>query len=515
MLKTQSYETSICVEADSYSLSGNALASKEAKARSVYYGVNRISPKTVWPEIAKDDRMVFWGLSHYILDNLTRKITDSDVLETKIFMDQAHSFGGALPYDWKMMKRVVDEYDGYLPLLIEGLPEGDVFYPHQPMVQVTSLDKDFGELAAHIEACLLPEIALATARASLTAHWWQHLVDKAIFYNVDPTVVDDFIHDFGFRAGFKDESMVLGLAHLMFFNGTDTFNAAFKAWRDGVTTAGKSIPALAHRNVQGFLKEGDCYENAYNVGIVCSQVADCYNFKRAVSKYLVPLALREQNIVVARPDSGDALENDSFVREEIIKNNLFKIGENGYKEPTYLTTIEGNSVKPPLVDKILEERNKACFHPFKGIFGVGGFLRNSCTRDTLSSKWALNAYGLNNQPAMKIAENGKETIPGPIQLWDGICSLHTRNTSPELMYDKIPLDIKQRLIPYYVGGKIAPFVGNFKYVHERAKSTWKKALPSMEREIIVGEVQETINMLKKRYTYEEMFDIYYKDETNG
>lgn len=516
MLKTQSYTTPLTTCADSYTISGNALASQESKDRSVYYMVNRTSPMKAWPEVAKDDRMVFWGLSHYILDNLTRRITDKDVLDTKMFMDQAHSFGGALPYDWRMMKRVVDEYDGYLPLLIEALPEGDVFYPHQPMVQVTALDKGFGELAAHVEACLLGEVSISTARATLTGHLWQYLYDKALFYKVDPKIVDDWVHDFGMRAGFKDESMCLGLAHLLFFNGTDTFNAAFKAWRDGVTTAGKSILALAHRIVQGYINESDCYEHAYNADRCCSQVADCYNFERAVSRDLVRLAAQRKNIVIARPDSGDALHNDDFVQNCAVNEGLYVYGpkieglgtkhgtpdlNDRYIEPTYLCSIEGNSVKPQLINELLEARYKKGFHPFKwGIVGIGGYLRNNLTRDSLSSKWALNACGLNNRPVMKFSEEkNKETLPGPIEMYDGKCNISVAGVHHRSFFEKIPSGVSQTLVPYYCAGKIADFVGNFKHVHERAKQTWIKSPQFKNKEEIVEGLNSTIQMLYQRY----------------
>lgn len=498
MSKNQSFQVPMTVEADAYTISGQGIISDEAKQRSVYYMVNRTSPMKAWPEVAKDDRMVFFGLSHYIIENLTRRITDKDVLETKMFMEQAHFGGAPMFYDYRLMKRVVDEYDGYLPIIIEGLPEGDTFYPHQPMVQVTSLGEGFGELAAHVEACLLGDVSLGTARATLTAHLWLHLVEKAEHYGCDVADVDNFIHDFGMRAGIKEESMVLGLAHLLFFNGTDTFNAAFKAWRDGVTTAGKSIMALAHRVVQGFVEEGDCYKNLYEKAPVGSYVADCYDFKNAVSKYLVPLAAQKKNVVVARPDSGDALKNDKFVREQAKQNGLCKHGEK-YLEPTFLCSIEGNSVKPPVIDEMLEARHKAGFHPFKtGIFGLGGYLRNNLTRDSLSSKYALNAVGLRNRPVMKFSEvQEKETIPGPLELWDGRCSLV--DTHSDAMYDVIPSHVKQRLVTYYHGGKLAPFVGNFKPVHARAKETFKNAKPFMKREDIVANLVPTINRLRAKY----------------
>lgn len=56
-----SFDFNPIVGADSYTISGNCLVSQEAKIRSVYYMANRYSPMKAWPEVAQDDRMVFWG----------------------------------------------------------------------------------------------------------------------------------------------------------------------------------------------------------------------------------------------------------------------------------------------------------------------------------------------------------------------------------------------------------------------------------------------------------------------
>lgn len=507
----KAFYTPACVNGDAYTLSGNEIISNEAKERSVYYLANRLSPSKAWPEVAKDDRMLMWGISHYIMENLAKPITYTDILETKAFMDQAHFGNGPMPFDYKMWKRVVDEYGGYLPIVIEALPEGSVFYPHQPMVQVTSLDSGFGEIAAHIEATLVPTVALGTARATLTAHLYSWLMDLGKEYGLinknawkDETI-DNFIHDFGMRAGIKEESMLYGLAHLLFFNGTDTFHAAFKAYQDGVTTAGKSIMALAHRVVQGFEKEEDCYTNLYNKASIGSYVADCYDFKRAVFNYLVPLAKQKKNIVVARPDSGDALENDQFVRLQAYDNALYNLSNDGkFIEPTYLCSIEGNSVKPDVMKTIMNDRYKNGFNPFKwGIFGIGGYLRNSITRDSLSTGYKLNAVGYDNRPVMKFSETeAKESLPGPLMMYNGRCSRKTNGLAmfPNA-YEKLP-NIQQQLIVYYNGGKVSNFVGDFQQVHRNAKTNFMNADKFKSHEVIVSKLSDTVDMLKKKYNKE-------------
>ena len=71
------------------------------------------------------------------------------------------------------------------------------------------------------------------------------------------------ITDFGDRAGIcSQESEELGMVHLYTFGGTDTFSGAYQAWKNSDEAVGifSSVNALAHRNVQSYEKENDCYE---------------------------------------------------------------------------------------------------------------------------------------------------------------------------------------------------------------------------------------------------------------
>lgn len=494
------------LKADSYTISGNCLVSAEARQRSSYYMANRYSPVKAWPTIAQDDRMVFWGLSQYIENNLKQRITHKDVLDAMRFMDQAKVGGNALKFDYKMWQRVVDEYDGYLPITIEALPEGSIFYPHQPMVQVSSLGDGFGEIAAHVEAVLVGTVSIGTGRATMTGHWYEHIVRRMmkLGYTEDEARAKavGYIHDFGMRASSTEqESMLMGLAHLLFFVGTDTFNAAYKAFSDGVTSNGKSILALAHRVVQSYENEQDAYTNLSLQDNIGSYVADCYDYKRAVERDLVQLALiYKDKIIVARPDSGDEIENALFLCRKAEEHGLCVNGRFGLKDPKNLLMIEGNSVNPTSLDARDDAIIAAGYNPYNfGIYGVGGFLRNSVTRDSLSSAFKLNSVGAKRRPVMKFSEvETKESIPGEIQLVNGVCESKPNVYSPE-MRDSLSPECGQQLITYYKAGKIAPWVGNFKDAYDRVQRCWTQSPKSMSRETIVAPMQDTINQLRKKY----------------
>jgi nicotinamide phosphoribosyltransferase len=398
--------------ADAYTISSNEFASDECKQRSVYNIINRKSPASAWPDVACDSRMVLYGVSHYIRSHLMTPVTKDDVYESQLFMQNSCSFCGPLPFPLEMWDSVVNDYYGFIPIEIKALKEASTFFPFIPSVQVRNTAAGFGELAAHIEATMLGMVSLATARATFTRHFLNQLLEwvrKDLPTDSDEVLYQTaqwLIHDFGMRASScPEESLLFGLAHLLSFHGTDTFNAAYVARKLGAKPmTGTSIIASAHRNIQGYKQEADCHNAVHKAGNKCninitSNVSDCYNFFDSVINNLVRLADKyPDSIKVCRPDSGDALKN------------ILHILNQGRKNIRY---IEGNGQKPSSMFKILQGILDAGFKCTQhGIFGVGGELRNVCTRDAMSSKWALTCAG--DRPVIKVSEEqGKMTIPGP------------------------------------------------------------------------------------------------------
>jgi len=437
-----SNEIPFVISADAYTISSDIFASETARDWSCYNFTNRLSPKKAFPEIADDSRMVMFGVQEFIREYLTKPITAKDVKNSAEFMKRANSFGGALPFNEDMWMTVVDKYNGYLPVSIESIPDGTTFFPNQPVIQVYS-DVGYGELAAHIEALMVGKVSIAIARATICAHWKNKLLE--IFKNVykydDSTamnIADWFIHDFGMRASSsEEESRTLGKAHLLFFNGTDTFNAAYSAWKDSGKADvpyGTSILALAHRNVQGYFYnshdgENNCFERLNAVaklfGKIGSYVSDCYKFKKAVDKLAILSEKDKSNKIVSRPDSGKAKDNIKYILETEL-----------------LRFIEGNTITPTsmfdiLNDKEIIEKDA----PKRGIFGVGGYLRNNCTRDTFSSAMKLAAIGP-LMPVCKLSEDDvKMSVPGLCSITrpsnDRLISVHTRENKLEQRPDRL------------------------------------------------------------------------------
>lgn len=466
------FNTPRLLVADAYTIgSGSRFESKEAEEKSVYYLTFRRGPadlagKAGYEHFNKDDnRIVFAGLQR-ILDRLfSEPITHEEIDETLQFLqNRKATTQGLRPFEFpeQMWRRVVDEFNGYPPLNITAMPEGSVVYPNEPVIRVESLEDGFGPLAAWFESKLL-HVWAATRRLTDCRHWLNYNID--LIRSIEKDKSDDEIrflaslmmHDFGDRAGIcAQESEDLGLVHLYCFLGTDTFAGAYQAWKNGAPDGvGTSVDALAHRIVQGFVEEGQCYNTIYDAaqpGDIVSMVADCYDYYNAVENYLLPLAKRSvaegTNIIcVSRPDSGDPIEQILWTLNLAVANGLYE-ERNGWKYMTTLRVIEGDSMNWKSMMEINQALINAGFAPHGClIYGVGGWLRNSITRDDFSTKYALCAVGYDYRPVVKNSHaEGKKTLP-----------LAAVKRDKEALETGITLDIwdakQDWLVPYYFWNK--------------------------------------------------------------
>lgn len=435
----------VILSADSYSISSQKFVAPKAREKSVYNLTNRYSPANELPELCQDSRMVMFGLSWFINKVMTRRVTHNDTAEAAEFMKHSHSFGGPLSFDKDLWDRVVEDYNGYLPIKIEAIEEGSTFFPNQPYIQVTSAE-GFGEIAAHIEALLVGYVSIASARVTLCRHWMERIHEWLRQEQVAEEKLLDYsrwmIHDFGMRgSSCEEESELLGLAHLLVFNGTDTFNAAFLARKMGAPAdVGTSIHALAHRIVQGHPDEASAFQKLTEVtGKTCnvnvaSYVADCYNFDNALD-YLAEQAKANPNIIyICRPDSGNYIQTVIDVCNKRLPNLRF---------------IQGDGMNPSKVEKVVNTLHQKGFKLHeKGIFGVGGWLRNTCTRDLFSSAYKLASIGLDNQPVCKLSEvKTKMSVPGPNKL--KYTSEIENNGSSIFFSDELGREDSHRYCVYY------------------------------------------------------------------
>lgn len=472
--KRKIFQTPRLLLADAYTVGSNKFQSDKAKEESVYYVtfrrvLNNID-KTLYDE--GDDRIVFVGLQHVLERLFYEPITHEEIDETKRFLSTFKATTkGYTEYEFpeELWRKVVDDYNGRPPIEIKAMPEGSVVYPNEPVIVITSKAVGFGELAAWFESKLLQTWA-TTERVTQNQHWLTKL--KNMVKTVEPYLDDDtvtflaslMLTDFGDRAGITNqESEELGMVHLYTFSGTDTCCGAYQAWKNAdENTVGSSVNALAHRNIQAYEFENDCYTAIYEScknNEIISMVADCYDYYYAVENYLLPLAkrsIKENNgkIVVSRPDSGIAIEQVIWTCELAEKHGLVEYREIGgitWKFATTLKFIEGDgmtwSEMKDIIDALLEKR----FVPYSfGLFGVGGGLRNGLKRDNLSAKYALASKGLDKEPVVKFSDTlTKTTLPGPFKILRTTEALESKKT---IIFDHE--EGEDSLVVYFDGSNI-------------------------------------------------------------
>lgn len=436
------HETPRILQADAYTIGADKFQSDKAKEKSTYYTVFRRELYKINPELYDkgDNRIIFVGLQRILERLFYTPVTHEEIDHTILYLATFKVTNkGLAKYDFpeQLWRRIVDEFNGRPPIEILAMPEGSVVYPGEPDIQVKSLVDGFGELAAWFESKLL-QVWAVSERVTQNEHWLKKM--RGMVETVDPTLTEEMnyffaglmLHDFGDRAGMNQmESEDLGLAHLYTFGGTDTCSGGYQAFMNSNMTPGLSVSvnALAHRNVQAYDFEGDCYKTMYDRADndeLCSMVADCYEYKHTVKNHLLPLALKSKEtgngkIVVGRPDSGVALDTILFIIETAIEAGLYEeriINGKAWKFGTFLKFIEGDGMDFKTMWDICVELMKRGYAPYGwGLFGVGGGLRNFLKRDDLSAKYALCAMGNEDTGVVKLSETiGKTTLPGPFKV---------------------------------------------------------------------------------------------------
>ena len=463
--KRKNHKTPRLVIADAYTIGSNGFESEQAKDQSVYYITARKFLETINPNLytKEDSRYIFTGLARIVDYLLYEPITMEEILETDKFLElQKVTLNGLAKFEYprELWVRIVEDYGGRIPIKIKALPEGSVFYPHEPIVEIERSVKDFGVLAAWFESTLLKVWASIEMTTQLE-HWvlyYKNLIDSIYGDSITETEKDfkarGMLHDFGCRAGMTpQESEWLGETYLLSFSGTDTFSGAYQFWKNAGEEGGHSfsVSALAHRNVQSFKKEFDCFETLYGYlkeNELGSFVADCNDFYVAtknidengdlVKGCLLELALRSKkenlNIyVVDRPDSGYAPEQLLFICNAAKEYGLCReIEINGkiYYGATFLRFIEGDGMKWETMKEISQILLDNGFLIWEwGLFGIGGGKRNYLSRDNSSMKYALCSVGEEQRPVVKFSETaGKSTLPGPFKLLRSEEALKTGNT---------------------------------------------------------------------------------------
>ena len=440
------FPTPRMAQTDAYYVAADFYAHKHGKDNSVSQIAFRREMLPWMKDLGiekKDSKFVFHGLRQIMDEVLHNPITKQEIDEADKFYKTAKN-GGEFKWNRKLWDKIVKENHGIIPIKVEAMPDGSTVFPGEPVMQI-SAGKGYGELTSWFETKLLAVWA-NSERASMLRHWLDYnknLVKACTNENLSEKEVtaraQKMLVDFSDRSGMcPQESEWLGSGSILSFPTISTTSAAYRAYKMNGDKAASSLsmPSISHRIVEGYKHEGDAYKAMYNYtkGGPGSYVADCYDYRNAVKKYLVPLAIdaAKENkakglntVVYARPDSGDAYDEVKFVLDEAVKAGLYKevTARDGtkLKAMTTLRVVQADGMKFTTMMAINKRLIAEGFSPPDCLsYGVGGFLHDATSRSNMSAAQKLAEVGLgrNKRPVMKcpIGEPVKESIPGVVKV---------------------------------------------------------------------------------------------------
>ncbi len=343
---------------------------------------------------------VFFGLQAFIKEYMLTPITMRDIDRAeKIVL--AHG----LPFNREGWEIIVNEYKGLLPLEIEAVPEGTVMPTRNVQVQVVNTDPRLFWLTSYIETAMLRGVWYPSTVATKSRKM-KKIIAEALHKTSDVPVNDQLffkLHDFGARGASSTETAVLGgMAHLINFMGTDTFEAipAIMELYNIDEVVGFSIPASEHSTITSWGRENEvkAFENMIDKfagpGKLYACVSDSFNIYEAAGDLwgtkLKDKVIASGGTLVVRPDSGDPETVPVEVIEILMDKFGFTVNSKGFKVlPPYIRLIQGDGINEHSLPKIIDNMIAKKFSIDNIAFGMGGGLLQAWNRDTL--KYAMKA----------------------------------------------------------------------------------------------------------------------------
>tara|TARA_R110000751_G_scaffold55247_5_gene118470 strand:- start:21 stop:1439 length:1419 start_codon:yes stop_codon:yes gene_type:complete len=353
----------------------------------------------------KWDRLVFFGLQMFLKEYLCTPIT-------REMIDAAEDFWRAHgePFYRAGWDHILDAHDGYLPVEIKAVPEGEIVPTGNVLVTVVNTDPKCFWLTSALETALLRAVWYPTTVATNSRHCKQVILRYLDLTSDDRDQVAFKLHDFGARGVSSLESAALGgVAHLVNFRGTDTVSgvlAARKYYSEDM--AGFSIPAAEHATMTAWGRDGEAraYRNMIRQfggkGKLVAVVSDSYDLFNAVDK-IWGEELRQEVIdsgatIVVRPDSG----NPAVVPVDCVVHLGEKFGYSlnakGYKVlAPCVRVIQGDGINIDTIERILRNLADKGWAADNIAFGMGGGLLQQLNRDTLKFAMKCSAAQIKGQ----------------------------------------------------------------------------------------------------------------------
>ncbi len=412
------------------------------------------------------DQTLFFGLQAFIKEYLLEPITQADI----DVADEILTAHGE-PFNREAWQYILDQHQGFLPLVIRAVPEGTVVPVKNVLATIENTDPECFWLTTWLETALLRAVWYPTTVAT-QSKTIKNIIKEYLEKTGDPAGIDFKLHDFGARGVSSMESAGIGgAAHLVNFMGSDTITGVLYAreyYNAGV--AGFSIPAAEHSTITSWGRAGevDAYRNMLKQfgreGSILAVVSDSYDIFNAASK-LWGEELKEEVIasgatVVIRPDSGDP----EMVCGQLVGILGQKFGyttnAKGFKVLNNVRLIQGDGVNELTIRSILGRFMAMGWSADNIAFGMGGALLQQIDRDTQRFAMKCSAALINGTwvdvQKDPITDAGKKSKAGRVTLWTNSGGEFASGvTAPTGWSDKGIGGWSNALVPVYWNGNLS------------------------------------------------------------
>ena len=411
------------------------------------------------------DFTVMFGLQAFIKEYLLEPITQADIDVAGEILT-AHGE----PFNREGWQYILDEHDGFLPLVIRAVPEGTVVPVQNVLATVENTDPKCFWLTTYLETALLRAVWYGTTVATQSKSI-KKVIQHYLEMTGDPTTISFKLHDFGARGVSSLESAGIGgAAHLVNFMGSDTISGVLYArefYNAGV--AGFSIPAAEHSTITSWGRDNevDAYRNMLTqfgrAGTILAVVSDSYDIFNAASK-LWGEELKDEVIasgatLVIRPDSGDP-ETVCFKLVQILAEKFgYTTNDKGYKVLNTVRLIQGDGVNERTIRNILGRFQAFGWSADNIAFGMGGALLQIVNRDTQRFAMKCSSIEVNGEwrdvQKDPITDSGKKSKKGRVTLWTNSGGEFASGvTAPTGWSDKGIGGWTEALVPVYWSGNL-------------------------------------------------------------
>ena len=390
-------ENNICLLTDSYKVTHHYFYPKGTE--KIYsYLESRVG--------AEFNKTIFYGLQYIVKKYLEGQVVTQEKIDEADNLISNHI--GPDIFNREGWQYILDKHDGYLPIEIKAVAEGTPVDVSNVLMTVENTDNKSYWLPNYLESLLL-QVWYPSTVATLSAE-----IRKLANFYLEVTGsskdnLDFMLHDFGYRGATSTESsMLCGSAHLLSFSGTDTIPALTipENYYNDSNLYGFSVQATEHSVMTSLGPEGE-YDQILNViknaknGIL-SMVIDSYNYRnflyeagdnnselnKAINNFLAV----EGNKVVFRPDSGEPVSTTMDCLNILEEGFGSYLTDKGYKVfDSNIGLLWGDGLNYQKIRDILFAMKSNGWAAENIIFGMGGGLHSSLTRDTQRNAFKCSA----------------------------------------------------------------------------------------------------------------------------